>query len=141
MPSAADQPDAPRSPVPDAAAAEPVSAASAEHERILARMILETAEGFGAAGLGKLAVPELARVAARHRGTGLAEPVLIELVEAALRLPFGAAPITHCAELTHAVARALYEDAAARARLERLWHELQASSVPAPEAQPGDVDR
>lgn len=67
----------------------------------------------------------LRAVAARRGGEpfGL-EPVGVELVHAALRTGLGEAPAASAAALTLAVAKTLFEDERARARLEQLWNAL-----------------
>ncbi|MGE0482447.1 MAG: hypothetical protein AB7Q17_18470 [Phycisphaerae bacterium] len=78
----------------------------------------------------------LRAVAERRSGEpfGL-EPVGVELVQAALRTGLGESPAAGAPALAAAVAKTLFDDARARARLEQLWHALCAQVERRPEGQ------
>lgn len=95
--------------------------------KLLQEVLRETAASMGMSA-GDLADPEVLReVARRYRDRPFElEPVLVELVHAALENQFGSA-LDSDRHMSHQIAESLYEDPAAHERLKALWGRLTAA--------------
>jgi hypothetical protein len=98
----------------------------------LERVLEETAAGYLEAEIPTSVLDNLRSVARQHCGSELqVEPMLLQLVEAILRLTFPPALLGSNArsQIVAAVAVTLWEDPASHQRLNTLWQDLQGELV------------